>query len=77
MKKSKNINVTKLKKQIERLHCALNDLLAIFIMQHGYEYCIVDEALEALAMSDPDLPITVAFYDKVEELRKSKEQIKH
>ena len=61
---------TEEQKHIKRLHKALDGLLALFVRQHGYDFFVVDEALDALAKSDPDLFITHAFIDAINAIRK-------
>lgn len=49
-------------KQIEKLHKALNDLLALWITRHGWDANIVDESLKALKININKLPITSVFF---------------
>ncbi len=56
---------------IELQEC-LNDLLAIWVAQYGYDFNIVDKSVKALAKCDSKLPVTLAFADRVKKLRNKK-----
>ncbi len=56
------------KADIVELHTALDNLLALFVSQHGYDYSAVDDALKALARTD--LPVTLAFAERIAQIRK-------
>jgi hypothetical protein len=51
-------------------HEALNDLLAMWVRDHGWDYNICHMALRMLARNhaiDPQLPLTVGFKEKCDE----------
>lgn len=51
--------------EMERTHRALNDLLALFVFRHGYDYHVVDAALAELRQNHQryGFPITAAFME--------------
>lgn len=48
--------------EIKMYHSALNSILSLFVMNHGYDYNCVEDGLKTLALH-PELPTTP--YDKV------------
>lgn len=59
-----------LEADVSALHAALDALLALFVSQHGYDYSVVDEALQALARNAGRLSGTAVFEERIAQIRK-------
>lgn len=55
-------------RDIERLHAALNDITALFVAEHGFDYSAVTSALAALSRNKNRYPTTMALAEKIQEM---------
>lgn len=53
-------------RDVKELHTALDEVTALFVSQHGFEYRAIEAALAALARNRARFPITVALAEKLD-----------